>query len=296
MQQEQRSIEEGAKTIQATLLQSLKSGTGALIGRFGTVELQVACSGVKQAWLTLERNAGVFPIDDSSVNLWREAYKGAAKEADILATGWYSPLANHEKGLLKELDWKGKEVRLRSLEPYYVNANDRWTQLPEMEDQEICVVTSFSKTAETQIKKAEMIWPSGDVLPRVKGWHFVQTGYAPVLAQGRARWMDATGEDIQSWNEAVDVLEKKVMETGAKVVLIGCGGLGMILGARLKAAGKICFVLGGATQVLFGIKGHRWSTHPVISKFWNEAWVWPLLEETPRGAETVEGGCYWGNK
>jgi hypothetical protein len=52
-------------------------------------------------------------------------------------------------------------------------------------------------------------------------------------------------------------------------------------------------VLGGATQVLFGIKGKRWETHDVISKFWTDAWVWPSLEETPGGAGDIEGGCYW---
>ena len=68
----------------------------------------------------------------------------------------------------------------------------------------------------------------------------------------------------------------------------------MSIGARLKEAGKICVVLGGATQVLFGIKGNRWEKHPVISGFWGDSWVWPSEEETPLGAGKVEEGCYWG--
>jgi hypothetical protein len=83
------------------------------------------------------------------------------------------------------------------------------------------------------------------------------------------------------------------MKTGAEICIIGCGGLGMILGAELKRRGLQCIVLGGATQVLFGIKGKRWETHDVISKFWTDAWVWPSLEETPGGAGDIEGGCYW---
>jgi hypothetical protein len=39
--------------------------------------------------------------------------------------------------------------------------------------------------------------------------------------------------------------------------------------------------------------GNRWANHSVISKFWNDAWVWPSEEETPRGAAKIEGGCYW---
>ena len=30
--------------------------------------------------------------------------------------------------------------------------------------------------------------------------------------------------------------------------------------------------MSGATQLLFGIKGKRWDTHPIISKLYNEAW------------------------
>jgi hypothetical protein len=99
---------------------------------------------------------------------------------------------------------------------------------------------------------------------------------------------------VQNWRDAVDKLEREVVATGANVALIGCGGLGMILGARLKRRGISAIILGGAVQVLFGIKGKRWATHDVISKFWNANWVWPAADEIPGGAQFVEGGCYWG--
>jgi glycine/D-amino acid oxidase-like deaminating enzyme len=86
----------------------------------------------------------------------------------------------------------------------------------------------------------------------------------------------------------------QVLETGSRIALIGCGGLGMLIAHELKQHGIIAIVLGGALQVLFGIKGNRWKNHAVISQLWNEDWVYPLEEETPRGAEEIEGGCYWG--
>lgn len=46
-------------------------------------------------------------------------------------------------------------------------------------------------------------------------------------------------------------------------------------------------------QVLFGIKGRRWDSHPFISTLYNEFWVRPRQNETPEGAIMVEGGCYW---
>lgn len=266
----------------------LEKGEPCLIGRFGTVEYEVASGG--NSWNVLERNAGIFPAGDSS---WRAAYLEGIASADLLATGWYAPMAAGEQGLLQQLGWKGQQIKLRSLEPYYVV--DRWTRL--LANKKVCIVSSFAETMAKQVKKGgSRIW--GEVngetlLPSSTQWSFVRTGYAPVLAKGRATWMEAAGEEINSWQEAVEYVVREVLKTEAKIVLIGCGGLGMILGKRLKEAGKMCIVLGGAVQVLFGVKGMRWKHHEVIGRFWNEEWVWPSLEETPAGSEEVEGGCYW---
>ena len=70
----------------------------------------------------------------------------------------------------------------------------------------------------------------------------------------------------------------------------------MVIAHELKKRGLIVIVMGGATQVLFGIKGGRWATHPVISNFWNDFWVYPSPAETPGGASRIENGCYWSSK
>jgi hypothetical protein len=91
----------------------------------------------------------------------------------------------------------------------------------------------------------------------------------------------------------VTSLEKQVVQSGAKVALLGCGGLAMPLALRLKKRGIVAIVLGGAIQLLFGIKGKRWSTHPVISGFFNDTWLFPSEGEIPGAATDIEGGCYW---
>jgi hypothetical protein len=85
----------------------------------------------------------------------------------------------------------------------------------------------------------------------------------------------------------------QVVQSGAKVALVGCGGLAMPLALRLKKSGIAVIVLGGAIQLLFGIKGKRWSHHPVISEFFNDWWISPSAEEIPGAATDIEGGCYW---
>ena len=135
-----------------------------------------------------------------------------------------------------------------------------------------------------------MIWGSDaeSLLPTTTHFSFVKTGYAPVLAKGCGEWISCS-----TWKEAVDQMEAAVYKNDAEIILIGCGGLGFPLAQRLKKAGKIAIVLGGAIQVLFGIKGERWRTHSVISQFWNPYWVYPSEHETPKGAQGVENACYW---
>jgi len=299
-------IRKGSHVIYKAIEDAINKKEPLLIGRFGTIECESVYwtdtfPGVEMAEgrrELLEKNAGVFPSDMESVKRWGACVKGAMCAADVLAVGWYEPMIKTERELLERWGWwsssscSGKKIPLRSLEPYYSTAANRWTRL--LSGQSVCVVTSFAETARKQVAKGEdRIWPGakGTLFPIGTAWSWVQTGYAPSLAQGRGGWeCDSSPE---SWEEAIDWVVGEVVASGARIVLIGCGGLGMIIGARLRALGKICIVMGGAVQVFFGIKGGRWASHPVISEFWNSEWVWPSADETPRGFESVEGGCYW---
>jgi hypothetical protein len=260
----------------------LQSSEPCLIGRFGTIECQSLFMNSYSP--VLERNAGIYGDQDA----WKIQYTRAIRQADCLALGWYKPTAALERKVIE--GWNGIEVSLRSLEPYYVEPGKRWTNC--LKGKKVCVVTSFAKTARKQLEKRELLWKDVDtLLPSTTLWSFVPTGYAPSLAQGRASWSDF--DDITCWSDAVDYCVKEVMKNDPDIVLLGCGGLAMVIGAELKRRGKKCMVLGGAIQVLFGIKGGRWEKHDVIGKLWNEHWVWPSEEETPAGSSEVEGGCYW---
>jgi hypothetical protein len=98
---------------------------------------------------------------------------------------------------------------------------------------------------------------------------------------------------VSTWRAAVRAMVEAVVESKATVALLGCGALSLPIGAELKRRGISAIHMGGATQILFGIKGRRWATHDVISTFFNEAWVSPSPDEIPTRAASVEGGCYW---
>ena len=74
---------------------------------------------------------------------------------------------------------------------------------------------------------------------------------------------------------------------------IGAGAYGLPLAAHARDTGHVAIQMSGATQLLFGIKGRRWDTHPQISKLYNPAWVRPAPAEQPANKQAVEGGSYW---
>ena len=263
---------------------ALESDRGALIGRNGTIELEQMIQVIPGRLQILERNAGIFPVAVHSIFYrWQKESIEATKSADILATGWYEPLKEAEALILEKWNVKALQIPLRTLEPYYVEPQEQWTKL--LEGHSVAVVTSFTETAKKQVSKGLAIWGSHGVLPPgTVDWHWIQTGYPRSIAQGQNEWPDG----IHSWSQAAEYVVGKVMKSGARFALIG-----MPIAKMLKDRGVIAIVMGGAIQVLFGIKGRRWEKHPVISSFWNDAWVWPSKEETPGGAMAIEGGCYW---
>ena len=284
--------------VYTALEQALKSEDGYLIGRNGQLELSlmIGDSSIQELFShlvlkRLELHAGIFPMPNESLFLkWRTESIEATKAANLLVSGWYKPLIQAETAALVRWQTTAKHIPLRSLEPYYEAPEKQWTRLLQCHD--VAVVTSFTKTASEQVKNSKAIWGDHGVLYDTIRWHWVQTGHPPSVAKGTNEWPS----HIATWQDASEYIVGEVVKTGARIVLIGCGGLSMPIARMLSLRGHIVIVMGGAIQVLFGIKGYRWESHTTISKFWNDAWVWPSEEETPAGSSLIEGGCYWQPK
>ncbi len=292
-------MEKGAEHIYETIKNALEKKEGAFIGRNGTIELETLLFRLygytpnqpypNSIARRIELHAGIWPPTKVFLDRWVFQMVEAIRNCDVLVAGWYEPLKQQEETLLNSLNTLAPRIPLRSLEPYYVHPEKRWTSL--LAGQRVAVISSFTQTIEEQIQKREEIWPlaTDSLLPGNVEWVPIRTGYAPALAKGSAEWP----KEITNWADAVTSIVTKVKESKASIALIGCGGMGMVLAAELKKHGIIAIVLGGAIQVLFGIKGMRWQKHSVISHFWNDAWVWPKQSETPKGAGLIEGACYW---
>ena len=297
----QQEIDDGAQLI----LEHFNSAEPFFIGRNGSSEIMVFSYWLKNRrvgvpWPTdilrrLRDNFGVWPITPASLDAWCEDYHDAFSRLNGLSAGWFKPLASMEYQFIKNLLPVAFTMPLRCLEPYYVEPKLRWTAT--LADKDVAVVTSFTKTIQNQLDRIDplRIWSGVEapesILPPTARWHLVKS-YFPqnVSGEHESGWASI---GVNTWEQAVEYLVIEVLKTPATHAIVGCGALGMNVAGRLRAKGLSVILLGGAVQVLFGVRGRRWENHGVISKFWNDSWVWPEESECPPNAQTIEGACYW---
>ncbi|MDD4849069.1 MAG: hypothetical protein PHO10_00050 [Gemmiger sp.] len=220
--------------------------------------------------------SGVFPTDDHTLVKFCEAYAAAAQGAALLALWDVGAERQVIAGCQPALT---KFATLRALEPYY---HERpWSAA--LAGKRVLVVHPFKKTILAQYQKRAQLFPGTEVLPDFASLTVVQA------VQGLA------GQDTgyATWFEALEAMQHQMDAAPYDVAIIGAGAYSLPLAAHAKATGHMAVQLSGATQLLFGIKGRRWDTHPQISQLYNDAWVRPVPEEAPQNKEKVEGGSYW---
>ena len=203
-----------------------------------------------------------------------DEYIRGIKAADIIGV-WYNPLEDY---FIKQYGTDYKLIH-REVFDFWEYAVP-WTSA--LKGKKVLVVHPFEKTIINQYKKRRHLFNDENYLPEFD------------LITVRAIQTSA-GENCEheNWFDALEAMFNSCMEYEFDIALIGCGAYGLPLAAKLKYAGKVAIHVGGVLQMLFGIKGHRWDEHPTASKLYNNYWVRPLPEETPKENRRVENGCYW---
>jgi hypothetical protein len=263
------------------------AGTPAAAGRAGSIELSAVRHWLRAArpdgrcedWDGLARplhvNAGVFPPDPETLSRFASTYLDAISALDLYAE-WSRP---GEARLVRAHAPQARVTRLAALEGYY---HERpWTAA--LTGKRVVVASPFVATIERQYARRELLWPERpDVLPAFE-LRTLRTPFSAGIASS----------PYVSWPDGLDALRAELERAPFDVALTGCGAWSLPLAAHAKSLGGCGIYLGGATQILFGIMGARWDDHPVISGYYNDAWVRPGDDERPDGLASVEGGCYW---
>lgn len=265
--------------------QMLLSDEPCMIARFGSVEMSVLNNyyakilGIQQNYKKNVRkalclNAGFFPDDEQLIDKFADKMLESCEALDVV--GLWNDV--QEIYTVKTFAPRARGVRLYCLEPYY-DLESTWTQT--LKGQKVLVVHPFAETIEKQFDKknhffSETFWPECEWIT----FKAVQT----IAGERDARFA--------TWFDALEYMECEISKLEFDVAIIGCGAYGFPLAAFIKKMGKKAIHLGGATQLLFGIRAKRWE-HTELSRYFNEFWVSPSEKERPVNAELVEKGCYW---
>ena len=165
-----------------------------------------------------------------------------------------------------------------AVEPY--GFNEPWSS--KLKGKKVLVVSPFSKEIEYQYGRRERIWKNKSILPDFSLDTLDSVWYFSGCKDNR----------FSSWFEALDYLYAEIMKRDFDIVLLGCGPFGFPLAAWVKEAGRQAVHMGGAIQILFGIKGKRWDDTS-ISDYYNEYWIRPENKTKPKNSNSLDNSCYW---
>ena len=275
----------------------LTSGKPCMVARYGAFELTSVINylGVKNAqhsclkyitgnelqwWWNkrlmgfMQSNAGFFPSTEENLMKFGDMMVEDSKQLDIL--GSWLP---EEEILKKYFNFSYQSIFLKYLEPYWNNLP--WTRY--LEGKRVVVVHPFAESIKNQYDNyRDKIFENPMVLPNFTSLRVVKA----VQSLGG-------NSEFKGWFEALEYMKDKVDQEDYDVCLIGCGAYGFPLAAHVKRMGKQAIHLGGALQLLFGIRGNRWDNMDEYKPLINEYWTRPKGDEIPQAKDKVENGCYW---
>jgi hypothetical protein len=215
--------------------------------------------------------AGFFPCTNEALDQFSMCYLRYIETIDLYAawTSFDRHLCPH--GALR--------CRLFDLDPFFTT--NRWTLA--LKGLRVTVVSPFKKSILEQYLRRDHLFAQ-PTLPdfALSIVEALQTHCAQDVSQ-------------QNWYDNLNRMDAAVARSNPDVVIIGAGAYGLPLGSMAKSRGATAIMLGGTTQLLFGIYGTRWLNDPQYRSLFNEYWRRPSEEERPAGYHKFEisGGAYW---
>lgn len=236
----------------------------------------------------IQELSGFFPPEDDLLTRFsRESLEHLAS-ADIMGVR-VSPSEwgfwNLEKFLIESCSPTAELTGLEEIMP--IGQANPWTK--SLHGKRVLVIHPFAETVLRQYERRASLFEDPDFLPDFS---------LEIMAATQSVGSNHETLPYSNWFEALEEMRRDLATRVFDVALIGAGAYGLFLAAECKKLGSIGIQVGGALQLLFGIKGQRWidpksADSRAVLPLVNDNWVFPDPREIPLGAERVEGGCYW---
>lgn len=209
--------------------------------------------------------AGIFPDTPWVFEGFSQIYLECLPKIDLLAV-WFN---RGEAKIIKKFAPSAQLTNsLGSLEPYF--HTNPWSQ--NLKHKKVLVVHPFTDSIQYQYNRRKLIWPNQEkeILPEFD----LKTLRVPQNAAVSQPWFN-------DWFETLKYLKNEIVRYKFDICIVGAGAWSIPLVTYVKSLGKIGIHLGGATQILFGIKGVRWDNMKEFQSLYNETWIRVLDHELP---------------
>ena len=239
-----------------------------LLHRLASPRPQPYSDHIRQA---IKFGAGFFPADDASLDRLARLYLRHIEKIDIYAA--WSKFDRYIYPLGAQI------CRLVDLDPFFTH--NRWPRA--VEGKRVSVVHPFTSTIERQLPRL------GDLFD---GPMWADCTFTLIQAPQTQVDAQTAGQD---WFANLAAMEARIADSYPDICIVGAGAYGLPLAGHAHLLGATALMLGGATQLLFGIVGSRWLNDPQYRALVNAHWVRPGSDERPEGFENLEikGGAYW---
>lgn len=283
------------KGVQELIRNMLTSNEPCMIARFGATELtamegyrcNISFRNIKR-YLNKEIDhigyanyiannmwelSGFFPSNKQTLDRFSEMMIDTLPMVDVLGS-WRAEEQWFDDDLCNVT-----KVPLADLEPYYFD--NPWTTA--LEGKRVLVIHPFEDTIRKQHARLDKLFADKQMTPL---YELLTIKAVQSIAGNKP-------DRFNDWFEALDWMKKEIDKLNFDIAIIGCGAYGFPLAAYVKQIGKKAIHLGGAVQYLFGIRSNAGERNPQLKPLMNEYWVYPSMEETPKGIEKVEDSRYW---
>lgn len=220
-------------------------------------------------------NAGFFPNNEELIRKFSHLFIDESKKIDIYgASTWVEHLLPKNT-----FSPNIPMTYIKNLEPWFYD--EPWSY--QLKDKKILVVYPLKDLIISQYKnKREEIFENKKILPKFD----LQVIEAVQSIAG-------TKSPFKDWFEALEYQKEQMSKIDFDFAIIDAGAYGFPLAVHAKDMGKKAIHFGGATQLLFGIKGSRWVEWERYKKLMNDYWTFPEEKDKPKGSENIENNAYW---
>jgi hypothetical protein len=232
----------------------------------------------------MNTHAGFYFKNLSQVSDFFDLYDKALSDTDLLGA-WGTAFAWVEVRYLKNVE-SLVSVPLTApwVDSYYpATTKDAWSKA--LNGKKVLVISPFTDSIVRQHKIIEKIFPNSSY-PRFT----LKTIKAP-------QTIGFHSDQEPTWFDNLNNIKNLMAIEDFDVALIAAGAYSYPLAHYAKTLGKIGIHSGGGLQLFFGIIGKRWERNwnngNFYEKYYNKYWTRPSIDETPKNATGVEGGCYW---